>query len=336
MKLLGKYGSTLSISRKLSCLALLLYLCVSVATSQEHHGRTKGEVSSQTQTVQDGGCAYTFIVPQESMPRHSHGSTSDLYEISDKLTNIQENIQQLQASLHLESTITVDKINEPQVYPQDCHHAYQLNGSHLVEGVHFIQPEDYPEPFPVYCEVKDDGVWTVIQRRQDGSVVFNNEWMTYKFGFGFVSGEHWLGNEKIFYLLRRGRYKLRVDIQDWENNTAYAEYDFFQIGNEDSKYTLLVGEYSGTAGDPFSYHNGKKFSTKDQDNDLGTGACCACAYNGGWWYGNCIESNLNGIYFKGGAYSGSYSNGVEWYTWRGESFYSHMTTVMKVLHVHQC
>ncbi|XP_070579358.1 microfibril-associated glycoprotein 4-like [Ptychodera flava] len=313
--------------------ALVLFkvmLIVGLCEAQHHRGSMNADFNRQSPTIQDGGCAYTFIVPQESMPRHSHGSTADLYEISDKLTNIQENIQQLQASLHLESTIRLEK-KKPQ-YPLDCHHAYQLNGSHLVEGVHFIQPEDYPEPFPVYCEVKDDGVWTVIQRRQDGSVDFNNDWTAYKFGFGFVSGEHWLGNEKIFYLLRRGRYKLRVEIQDWENNTAYAEYDFFQIGNEDSKYTLLIGEYSGTAGDSMIYHNGIKFSTKDQDNDPGS-RCCACIYNAGWWYKDCFYSNLNGVYIKGGTYSATHSHGVEWYHWRNSHWYSHKKVEMKVFHV---
>ena len=41
----------------------------------------------------------------------------------------------------------------------------------------------------------------------------------------------------------------------------------FSVGNSASKYVLNVGGYSGNAGDSLSEHNGRKFTTKDQDND---------------------------------------------------------------------
>ena len=42
-------------------------------------------------------------------------------------------------------------------------------------------------------------------------------------------------------------------------------------------------------------HNGKMFSTKDQDNDWISGDC-AEMYPGGWWYSACHSANLNGLY----------------------------------------
>ncbi|XP_077980610.1 fibrinogen-like protein A [Glandiceps talaboti] len=306
----------------------VVLLFVGLTASQQTHDWVQEEVGPATETQDGGSCAYTFIVPQENLPSHPHGSHSHLSEISEKLDNIQINLHQLQVSLNVESTYQQNGHTE-KVYPEDCHHAYILNGSHLVEGVHFIQPKDYPEPFAVYCEVADDGIWNVIQRRQDGSVHFDNEWTTYKYGFGYVTGEHWLGNEKIFHLLRRGRYKLRVDLQEWDNNTGYAEYDFFQIGNEDAKYTLLVGDYSGNTLDSLSFHNGMAFTTKDQDNDAHSGCCTCISGYGGWWYNNCLHSNLNGMYLQNGGYSIS---GVRW-AWKIGT-YSYKRAVMKVEKVH--
>ena len=44
-------------------------------------------------------------------------------------------------------------------------------------------------------------------------------------------------------------------------------------------------------------HNGHKFSTKDQDNDVSSINCAADMYvQGAWWYYNCRKSNLNGVY----------------------------------------
>jgi len=74
-----------------------------------------------------------------------------------------------------------------------------------------------------YCHISGGG-WTVIQRRQDGSVNFDRSWKEYKEGFGYLSPddrtEFWLGNEKIHLLSVQSSvpYVLRIEMVDWEGN----------------------------------------------------------------------------------------------------------------------
>ena len=86
----------------------------------------------------------------------------------------------------------------------------------------------------------DGGGWTVFQRRQDGSENFYRGWTDYENGFGNLSGEFWLGLDKIYRLtnLNDGVVSLRVDLRNGSNNTAYADYTSFRIlGSRDLPFT---------------------------------------------------------------------------------------------------
>ena len=53
----------------------------------------------------------------------------------------------------------------------------------------------------------------------------------------------------------------------------------------------------GTAGDKLGNHNGQKFSTKDQDSDISPLNCAEqVKIQGAWWFYDCKNSNLNGVY----------------------------------------
>ena len=128
----------------------------------------------------------------------------------------------------------------------------------------------------------DGGGWTVFQRRMDGSQDFYRNWRDYMYvhGFGELKGEFWLGLSKIHRLANStDPAALRVDLKDYNNNTAYAHYSSFYIGGSSNDYTLQVSGYSGTAGDSLAYHSGSKFSTKDDDNDVSI-YHCAVLYSG--------------------------------------------------------
>ena len=90
-------------------------------------------------------------------------------------------------------------------------------------------------------------------------------------------------------------YELRIDLEDFNGNKAYAKYSTFNVGDASTKYKLLVSGYSGTAGDSMAYQNGHAFTTKDRDNDTWS-KNCATTYKGGWWYSDCHHANLNGLY----------------------------------------
>lgn len=92
--------------------------------------------------------------------------------------------------------------------------------------------------------------------RRVGSVVnFNRNWNDYKVGFGNLAGSYWWGTERLYNVTaNRTNLVLRIDMMDWDNKTAYAEYDNFQIGSEAEQFKLTVGGYRGNAGDAINFY----------------------------------------------------------------------------------
>lgn len=56
-----------------------------------------------------------------------------------------------------------------------------------------------------------------------------------------------LGLDNMHKITSQGRYELRIDMRDGQE-TAYAYYDKFSIGDARSLYKLRIGDYNGTAG----------------------------------------------------------------------------------------
>ncbi|XP_030636183.1 microfibril-associated glycoprotein 4-like, partial [Chanos chanos] len=219
-----------------------------------------------------------------------------------------------------------------ELLPVDCEDIFTNGSKH--SGVYTIFPAGRDSPVQVWCDMgcdendsHTDGKWTVIQRRMDGTVNFYRPWDQYKKGFGNVDGEYWLGLESIFMLTWRGKYELKIDMEDFEKGQVFARYSSFSIDPESDKYRLHVSGYiDGGAGDSLSHHNGRDFATFDRDYGN-----CAKSYEGGFWFSSsCVRANPNGLY-KWGSGVSSYS-GVQWYSWKGSS-YSLKTMVMKIRRV---
>ncbi|XP_053549281.1 LOW QUALITY PROTEIN: tenascin-R [Bombina bombina] len=198
-------------------------------------------------------------------------------------------------------------------YPQDC--AQHLLNGDTQSGVYNIYINgDQSQSVAVYCDMSTDGGgWIVFQRRQNGLTDFFRKWADYRMGFGNLEDEFWLGLDTLHLLTSQGRYELRIDMRDGQES-VYAYYNKFSIGDARSMYKLRIGDYNGTSGDSLTYHQGRPFSTKDRDNDVAV-TNCASSYKGAWWFKNCHRTNLNGKYGES-----RHSQGINWYHWKGHEF----------------
>lgn len=193
---------------------------------------------------------------------------------------------------------------------RDCQHV--LDSGENTSGIYLLRPQGTNRLLQAWCEQSHaQGGWTVIQKRQDGSVNFFRTWEQYKvtaympekkptkhtsctsilqkireikhvgqsqLGFGNLDGEYWLGLEHLYWMTKQAQYKLRVMLEDWHGRQVFAEYDSFSLEPESDWYRLRLGQYSGNAGDSLSWHNNKAFTTLDRDKDSYTGLssppCC--------------------------------------------------------------
>lgn len=208
----------------------------------------------------------------------------------------------------------------------DC--AQVLKSGLTASGVYTLTFPNSTQELKAYCDMETGGGgWTVIQRRQDGSVDFQRTWREYKEGFGDPAGEHWLGNEFVSQVTSQRRFLLRIQLQDWEGNEAYALYEHFGLAREELNYRIHLQGLSGTAGKLSSISQpGTDFSTKDADNDR---CICRCSQmlTGGWWFDACGPSNLNGMYYPQ-RQSTSKFNGIKWYYWKGSGYSLRGTAMM--------
>jgi hypothetical protein len=167
------------------------------------------------------------------------------------------------------------------------------------------------------------GGWTVIQRRVSNSTSFDKNWIDYKDGFGDLEANHWLGLDKIHDIVNKPSttFELYIDMEifhpDPTMRHAFSRYQSFSIADGTDDYKLTIGTLDGssTGGDSLVNHNQRKFSTPDRDNDSNPTVNCAVRFSSGWWFRNCRDSLLNGIYYEGGQHPDpnfEFHDGIIW------------------------
>ncbi|KFM82351.1 Techylectin-5A, partial [Stegodyphus mimosarum] len=192
---------------------------------------------------------------------------------------------------------------KPPEKPMDCSEV--LFNGHNISGVYTLWPMSRvltSESVKAYCDMDTEGGgWTVIQRRGNFSRpvdYFYKTWEEYKRGFGLLSEDFWIGNDVIHAFSNQKLYSVRFDLTDYNGTKAHAVYNKFWIDDEDHSYRLHISGYHGNAGDSMLVHDNQKFSTKDKKNDNSKTTHCAVYNKGAWWYNNCHQVNLNGLYVK--------------------------------------
>ena len=176
-------------------------------------------------------------------------------------------------------------------------------------------------PTQGFCDtITDKGGWLVVQRRQNGSVDFDRNWVDYEDGFGSLTGEFWYGLRPLHCLTNQGQWEMRIDFTLTNTTKRYLFYPYFRIGPASSNYTLSVKFKDSN--NPISSHpiNGSSFTTKDKDNDTWNAGNCAVKNAGGWWYLHCSHIHINNRY--------NASNGL--YLKHTKKWYSLIFTEMKI------
>lgn len=169
--------------------------------------------------------------------------------------------------------------------PRDCAELY--NSGVQRSGVYTIDP-DNAGSFDVFCnQTLDGGGWTVLQKKLNPSFSLDRDWCQYKEGFGNLSGDFWLGLDKMYHLTKGGRYKLRIDLD--EGN--FFQIHSFEVQNEDDGYKLKYEAPDGKMNRVTQ--NGKKFSTKDWYGGQSDKNCESARHcKRGWWYKHCEMNNI--------------------------------------------
>lgn len=186
-----------------------------------------------------------------------------------------------------------ESINGSQLMnlPSDCSELF--NHGERTSGVYAIKPYT-SEPFMAFCDMSTGE--TVMQRRTDGRLFFDQNWEKYESGFGDLQGEFWLGLKRLHSLCAQGNSVLHIQLEEWKQPRRFIEYRF-ELEGPQTNYTIHLTPLSGDLQNFMGNNTGRSFSTKDRDNCNQPHPNCT-QKTGGWWFDACADTNLNGKYLR--------------------------------------
>ncbi|ALC39529.1 maker493 [Drosophila busckii] len=132
--------------------------------------------------------------------------------------------------------------------------------------------------------------WTVIQRRIQGQLSFNQNWQSYEKGFGDYDSEFFLGLDKIHQLTSSQPHELIIYASTY-GTPYYDRYDNFSISDKSQSYKITqLGTYTGNLGDILGDSLSLRFFTSVESK---------WAQCNGWWSRFC-KSHPNSNYDRYG------------------------------------
>ena len=105
----------------------------------------------------------------------------------------------------------------------------------------------------------------------------------FKNGFGDVTGEFWLGLEKLYRITNQPyiKYSIRVEMLLTTGASYYYQSDNFYIAAEKERYKIVsIGSITArNVGSSYYFVAGHVFATPGKD----VASKCGAAYNGFWY-----------------------------------------------------
>ncbi len=128
--------------------------------------------------------------------------------------------------------------------------------------------------------------------RRDANSPYELDWQlkleAYKYGFGSITGDHFLGLDNFNLLTKNKPRQLKIVL----NETEYRIKNF-KVLNEYYNYKLIVDNEIDKMPDDSSFLrlNNSLFSTIDVDFDLAVNSNCSSGWKAGWWFTDCFDKS---------------------------------------------